>query len=146
MSERLTLKSKSKRVERVISNAGKPAKPNGDGRPEPPTKPEPKSQQKKTLREKAYPAQTGLLDAYPKAFDPGHVRPLKLGVAKELMKIRPETVSVRSLRAALQIWCSSRPYLRALAAGGDRYGLDGLPVGSVSEKDIEHAKKKLEKA
>ena len=79
----------------------------------------------------------------PVLFDPERAKPLKIGAGNELAKSRPEGTSHATARAALKRWTSSPAYLRALAAGGSRYGLDGEPIGEVTEEHQRAARARL---
>jgi sRNA-binding protein len=60
-------------------------------------------------------------------------RPLKVGIRAELMVVCPELR--RSIGRALGFYCRNSYYLRAVAAGGVRIGLDGLPAGEVTASE-----------
>ena len=56
-------------------------------------------------------------------------KPLALGIHKDILKAKPESVSNKSLRRVLSRWCRKKPYRAALAKGGKRHGLtktDGI--------------------
>ena len=69
-------------------------------------------------------------------------RPLAAGIVKQIE--RPPWMLNRSLRSALRLHTSTEKYLRALAApDSQRYSLDGLVVGGVSEKHRARARQQL---
>jgi sRNA-binding protein len=75
------------------------------------------------------------------------VKPLKIGIGIDiLVGLDGEPVSKNTIRNALQWWTGAPIYLRALGAqGAMRHGLDGEPVGPVSEHDREMAVQMLGK-
>lgn len=58
-------------------------------------------------------------------------RPLAIGIHKSLMAAHPG-FDKDSVRRALQRHTASTRYLKAVAAGGARFGLDGQPSGEVT--------------
>jgi len=78
------------------------------------------------------------------------VLPLQVGVRDILLKNRPKNVSGRTVRRTLAGHCNRIAYVKAVAAGGDRYDLQGQPVGTVSPEHqagaIEDAAKRGESA
>lgn len=71
-----------------------------------------------------------LTDRFPLAFsDPP--KPLRIGAAYDLAATG--VLPPDDLHAALTAWCSSRAYQAAIAAGGTRYALDGMPAGEVED-------------
>lgn len=78
-----------------------------------------------------------LIDAFPACFAPSAPKPLKIGIGKELLAlvgVHPALtdISRKQLRVALAIYAGTGAYRKALAQGGDRYGLDGQPAGEVT--------------
>ena len=85
-----------------------------------------------------------LVELYPAVFVAdkwAEHRPLKVGISHELEALG--ILSKRQLKAALAWYTAHRMYLVALVAGAARFGLDGLPAGTVTELDAEHAAERL---
>lgn len=57
--------------------------------------------------------------------------PLAIGIHKSVMAAHPE-LDKDAVRKALQRHTGSTRYLKAVAAGGARFGLDGQPAGDVT--------------
>ena len=68
--------------------------------------------------------------------------PLAFGVDKALAAAWPD-MTRSSVRRFLGCYCGSPTYLRALAAGGPRYNLDGSTEGEVSGADRANAIERL---
>lgn len=68
---------------------------------------------------------------------------LRLGIRRELVQLKPPHFGTTALSRALGRWCSNEGYLRALADGDVRYGLDSEPAGEVTDRDREHAAERL---
>jgi ProP effector len=60
-------------------------------------------------------------------------KPLKLGIHKDLLE--RQFATLQELRPALTRHTSDSRYLRAIAAGGPRFALDGGAAGEVSEEE-----------
>lgn len=58
-------------------------------------------------------------------------QPLAIGIHKSVMAVHPD-FDKDALRKALQRHTASTRYLKAVAAGGARFGLDGQPSGEVT--------------
>ncbi|WP_234480055.1 ProQ/FINO family protein [Erwinia sp. S38] len=61
--------------------------------------------------------------------------PLKVGILDDMvdsLQARGATMGTGQVKAALTGYTSARRYLRAIAAGGPRYGIDGQPCGEVA--------------
>lgn len=82
---------------------------------------------------------------YPKVFDRNAAVPLQIGIFDELMKVHGNRLAKQVLRALLGMHTATKAYLIALAKGGPRYGLDGLPHGEVTEEEQRDAFERLEK-
>ncbi|MEQ0866930.1 ProQ/FinO family protein [Pseudomonas aeruginosa] len=79
-------------------------------------------------------------------FDYEAPRPLKIGIWDDLfaaVKERQLEVSESNLRWGVKIYVRRMKYMTALAAGGNRFGLDGEAVGEISEVDQENARRYL---
>jgi ProP effector len=86
-----------------------------------------------------------LAELYPACFAAGASgphRPLKIGIYADLRE--------RGLKAAeagaLGVYTRRRAYLKAVAAGGPRYDLDGNPCGEVTADQMADAQAKIEAA
>jgi ProP effector len=86
-----------------------------------------------------------LAELYPACFAAGASgphRPLKIGIYADLRE--------RGLKAAeagvLGVYTRRRAYLKAVAAGGPRYDLDGNPCGEVTADQMAAAQAKIEAA
>jgi len=83
---------------------------------------------------------------YPELFTAGNVRPLAIGIQKDLAEARPENVSHLGISRALARWVQQSAYQQALAAeGARRFNLDGSDAGPVSDDHRNHAKELLDK-
>ena len=85
-----------------------------------------------------------LTSRWPKAFpeDTSQVRPWAIGVTNDIFKSGlPHSKNL--IRAALKLIAKTEVYLKALAAGGPRYDLDGNARGEVSEDHKAEAAKML---
>ncbi len=69
-----------------------------------------------------------LVAAYPVFRD---AQPLAIGIHKSVMAAHPD-LHKDAVRKALQRHTASTRYLKAVAAGGARFGLDGQPSGEVT--------------
>ncbi|MDP3512190.1 MAG: ProQ/FinO family protein [Sulfuritalea sp.] len=80
-----------------------------------------------------------LLATYPVFRD---ARPLVVGIHKALMAAHPE-IDKGALRKTLQRHTASTKYLKAVAAGGARVGLNGFPAGEISAEQQAQAQQAL---
>ena len=80
-----------------------------------------------------------LREWYPGAFATGRLRPLKVGIDKDIAERAPAITAVERARA-LRYHTKSDRYLRALRPGAARVDLDGVEVGAVTPDDAAHAK------
>lgn len=69
-----------------------------------------------------------LIAAYPVIRD---AKPLAIGIHKAIMAAHPD-IDKNALRKTLQRLTASTKYLKAVAAGGVRFGLDGVPLGDIT--------------
>jgi sRNA-binding protein len=88
-------------------------------------------------------ARRWLASTYPTLFVTPLPLPFAVGVGKQIIASVPATMSKKPVRRAMQAWCNRQAYYKAILNGADRYGLDGKPAGEITEKDREHAKKRL---
>ena len=80
-----------------------------------------------------------LQDEYPVIAE---CRPLAIGIDKQLLETRPAT-DRKQLRAALGMHTHSSRYLKAMQAASQRFDLQGIAVGEVSEEQRALASKEL---
>ena len=76
-----------------------------------------------------------LCQRWPKCFDLNNRRPLKIGIAYDLVRELGEAALQPELKAALNLYCGNPGYLSALRAGTSRLDLHGNEVGVVSRED-----------
>lgn len=69
-------------------------------------------------------------------------KPLAIGVHKAIMAAHPD-IEKGALRKALQRHTASIRYLKAIAAGGNRYRLDGMESGHVTVEQRQQANQDL---
>jgi ProP effector len=86
-----------------------------------------------------------LAEQFPKCFAvyEQRRRPLKIGIYNELLAALDGAVTKRELHTALGVYTSNPAYLRALVAGAVRIDLNGVPAGTVTQDEAEHAKQRL---
>src|SRR6516164_901525 len=84
-----------------------------------------------------------LCDRFPQTFSRQGPRPLKVGVYADVLAALGDAVQPRDLQSALRAYTSNARYLRALAAGACRVGLDGKPAGTVTPEDEAVARRRL---
>lgn len=73
-------------------------------------------------------------------------KPLKVGIAADLMadvETRGLPFTLEMLKSSLAIYTNRIDYLRALADGCQRIGLDGNPAGEPTEEQRARARKQL---
>lgn len=80
-----------------------------------------------------------LIASYPAFRD---AKPLAIGVHKAIMAAHPD-IEKGALRQAMQRHTASTKYLKAIAAGGSRFGLDGAPAGEVTAEQRKQADQDL---
>ncbi|GAB4061419.1 ProQ/FinO family protein [Uliginosibacterium sediminicola] len=68
--------------------------------------------------------------------------PLAIGIDKQLMALRPQ-INRKKLRAALGMHTHSLRYLKSIQAATQRFDLEGVAVGEVSEEQRALASKEL---
>ena len=79
---------------------------------------------------------------WPKLFDVNNAVPFATGIHKDIRLAIPELNWIQ-LKKAMSAWCCSTRYLRACTEGAVRYGLDGLPNGTVSAEIAANSKQQL---
>lgn len=82
-----------------------------------------------------------LIEHWPQLFSETNPKPLKLGIWDDL--VATEKVSRRQLRAALKIYCRGKAYRQTLAAGGQRYDINGQPVAAITDEHQKNAEQSL---
>jgi hypothetical protein len=81
-------------------------------------------------------------DALPGIFSGCVPLPLKIGIDADLRERFP-TANPTALGRWLKYWTGTDAYLAAVAAGGNRFGIDGEVAGEIAETDVEHARERL---
>ncbi|MEI7248365.1 ProQ/FINO family protein [Pectobacterium carotovorum] len=82
---------------------------------------------------------------WPDVFSLENPRPLAIGIDKALAADieRRQLSGVGSLRFSLGLYIHRSAYIKALVAGGQRYDLNGKPLGEVTTEQQERAKQTL---
>ena len=80
-----------------------------------------------------------LTTAYPVFRD---TQPLAIGIHKAIMVAHPD-IDKNALRKTLQRHTASIKYLKAVARGGTRFGLDGVPQGDITAEQRQQANEDL---
>lgn len=87
---------------------------------------------------RTHPVLEQLAGLYPHLF--GAVfRPLKRGIFQDLLAAHPDAFEREALKVALGIHTRSTRYLQAVAAGEQRYDLQGQPVEAMAPEHVHHA-------
>ncbi|MFP4155223.1 MAG: ProQ/FINO family protein [Halothiobacillaceae bacterium] len=91
-----------------------------------------------------------LIEAWPEVFtrDPRAVRPLAIGILKQILAARPETLdglNSQAIRRGVKFYTSSIAYHRAMLNATHRVALDGSQADEITEDMREHARKELER-
>ncbi|WP_033805423.1 ProQ/FINO family protein [Escherichia coli] len=79
-----------------------------------------------------------LAEYWPELFGAETIKPLKTGIIRDVLedaKSRELPIGHGVLRGALTSYIHTMRYLKAIVAGGPRYGLNGQPCGEVTEED-----------
>ncbi|ELS7625412.1 ProQ/FinO family protein [Escherichia coli] len=79
-----------------------------------------------------------LAEYWPELFGAENIKPLKAGVIHDMLqdaKARELAIGHGVLRGALTSYIHTTRYLKAIVAGGARYGLNEQPCGEVTEED-----------
>ncbi|AOR63846.1 hypothetical protein A7983_11355 [Pectobacterium wasabiae CFBP 3304] len=86
-----------------------------------------------------------MVSLWPDAFNLENPRPLAIGIDKALAADieRRQLSGAGSLRFSLGLYVHRSAYVKALAAGGQRYGLNGKHQGEVTAEQQERAKQTL---
>ena len=89
-----------------------------------------------------------LMLLWPEIFSLDAPRPLKIGIKEDILACAAKyelKLSKSQITAALMVYINRAEYRSAVAQGGQRVDLHGLPTGEVDEKAVVHATRKLEK-
>ncbi|EHL6350083.1 TPA: ProQ/FinO family protein [Escherichia coli] len=89
-----------------------------------------------------------LAEYWPELFGAETIKPLKTGIIRDVLedaKSRELPTGHGVLRGALTSYIHTTRYLKAIVAGGARYGLNGQPCGEVTEEEISVASKLLKR-
>jgi sRNA-binding protein len=70
-------------------------------------------------------------------------RPLKLNIHEEIIAALVGKIDEKDVRNALRVYVINRAYLKTIKAGRHRFGLDGLPAGTVTKEEHEHNKRRI---
>src|SRR5262245_30911805 len=81
-----------------------------------------------------------IAEKFPAAFSQAPPRPLKIGLAADLLA---HGIDRQAVREGLRWYCGSHRYLVALQEGTVRIGLDGEPAGVVTADEAAHAQQRL---
>jgi ProP effector len=87
-----------------------------------------------------------LCQRWPKCFDLKNRRPLKIGIAQDLVHALGDAASRPELKGALNLYCGDIGYLSSLRAGASRLDLQGNEVGIVSRENELRAATRLKAA
>lgn len=70
------------------------------------------------------------------------IQPLAVGIHKAIIAAHPD-IDKAALRRTLQRHTASTRYLKVVAAGGRRFGLDGVPTGDITPEQQKQANQDL---
>lgn len=87
---------------------------------------------------RTHPLLDQLAEWYPHLFGET-LRPLKRGIFQDLLAVRGDALDKEALKLALSIHTRSTRYLTAVAAGLQRYDLEGRPVEAMAPEHVHHA-------
>lgn len=86
-----------------------------------------------------------LTTAYPALFPMRGTRPpLKVGILKDIVEEGTIDASTTQIRLFLSIWTNSTAYLKSVTRRCERMGLNGEPLGKVSDNHASEARKILD--
>lgn len=86
-----------------------------------------------------------LISIFPALLSEEEPKPFKIGILEDMAKYIADnelTFGIGQVKSALARYTSNYRYQKALAAGGDRYDLDGNPFGEVTPEQQAAAKEK----
>ena len=81
---------------------------------------------------------------FPKAF-PKKVKPLKIGISKDINELQERKISNRLVKAALRYYVNSPEYRKAILSGGARIDLNGREGDQVDAMAVTLVKEKPKK-
>ncbi|WP_176227940.1 ProQ/FINO family protein [Cedecea sp. NFIX57] len=87
--------------------------------------------------------------AWPELFEGQQLRPMKKGIREDVLAdiaARSPGVSRKQVRRALLSLTRSEAYVATLVSGSPRFGLDGQPVGAVTESEAGFSRRRVRKA
>ena len=70
------------------------------------------------------------------------IQPLAVGIHKAIIAAHPD-IDKAALRRTLKRHTASTRYLKVVAAGGSRFGLDGVPTGDITPEQQKQANQDL---
>ena len=70
------------------------------------------------------------------------IQPLAVGIHKAIIAAHPD-IDKAALRRTLQRHTASTRYLKVVAAGGSRFGLEGVPTGDITPEQQKQANQDL---
>jgi len=140
----MTDNSEAKRP--VLSLKRKPKPDKKENAPQQPVQAVKKSNKRarKTARHK-HNQMLKLISIFPALLSEEEPKPFKVGILEDMKKYIADnqiTFGIGQLKSALARYTSNYRYQKALAAGGDRYDLDGNPCGEVTPEQQTTAKEK----
>ena len=65
--------------------------------------------------------------------------PLAVGIRRQVLDLAGDEVSWNDIAAVLRRWTSRYDYIATIAAGGQRFNLDGSPAGEVTPEHQQFA-------
>ncbi|WP_440867874.1 ProQ/FINO family protein [Symbiopectobacterium purcellii] len=116
--------------------------------------PKPLSREERIAKKRAKKLQQGqeaiasLLTHWPQLFSLDHPKPLKIGIADDILgdiKARELDLSRSKVSAALMFYTQNPAYQEAVLSGGSRFNLNGQPSGEITPEQQTHASGQLEK-
>ncbi len=81
---------------------------------------------------------------FPEVFGRGIVRPLKIGIHRDVQAAYGPELDEKKVLRAISDLTSTRAYLQAVVAGSHRHALDGSPAGVVTQEEAAAARDLLE--
>jgi ProP effector len=84
-----------------------------------------------------------LIERFPKCFNLDNPRPLKVGIAFDIMAGAPPEISWLAITLALDGFTKARSYLERVVVGEQRIDLAGQSAGTVTADEAAYAAKRL---
>ncbi|WP_294900544.1 ProQ/FinO family protein [Tatumella sp. UBA2305] len=88
-----------------------------------------------------------LIDLFPDLLSKDDPKPFKVGILADMVSSlteRGETFGIGQIKSALARYTTNYRYQKALAAGGHRYDMNGVPCGEVTPEQQAVAQDKVE--